>query len=150
MYWQAEFTDDVKGGLLNKEAVVEARKLEMDYFKKMQVYKKIKRSDMPAGSKLITTKWVDTNKGSEEEPNYRSRLVGREIKTNERPDLFAATPPLESLRYVLSKCASTESHRILSIDAKKGRTFTRRSGGQFSSFSPPRTGCPGMRGWWGN
>ena len=68
-------------------------------------------------------KWVDTNKGTEEVPNYRSRLVGREIKTDERPDLFAATPPLESLKYVLSLCASTEEgpepHRILSVDVKR-------------------------------
>ena len=74
---------------------------------------------MPPGSKLITTKWVDTNKGTPEEPNYRSRLVGGEIKTDDRPDLFAATPPLESLKYVLSLCASTRSHRILSIDVKR-------------------------------
>ena len=78
---------------------------------------------MPAGARTITTKWVDTNKGSESEPNYRSRLVGREIKTNERPDLFAATPPLESLRYVLSLCASTQEgakpHRVLSVDVKR-------------------------------
>ena len=68
----------------------------------------IKRSEVPAGAKVITTKWADTNKGTEREPNYRSRLVGREIKTDDRPDLFAATPPLESLRYVLSLCASTQ------------------------------------------
>ena len=77
------------------------------------------RSEMPPGAKLFTTKWVDTDKGTKEEPNYRSRLVGREIKTDHRPDLFAATPPLESLRYVLSVCASARSHRILSIDVKR-------------------------------
>ena len=46
-------------------------------------------------------------------------MVGRDIKTDNRPDLFAATPPLESLKYVLSLCASTRSHRILSIDVKR-------------------------------
>ena len=95
----------------------------MDYFRRMGVYRKIKRSEVPAGAKIITTKWVDTNKGTEQEPNYRSRLVGREIKTDDRPDLFAATPSTESLRYVLSLCASTQDgpnpHRILSVDVKR-------------------------------
>ena len=101
--------DDVRGGILDKQMCIDARKLEMQFFRKMGVYRKIKRTDLPPGAKVITTKWVDTNKGTEAEPNYRSRLVGREIKTDERPDLFAATPPLESLRYVLSLCASSQS-----------------------------------------
>ena len=75
------------------------------------------------GKKPIAVRWVDVNKGDDEDPNYRSRLVGREIKTDDRPDLFAATPPLESLRYVLSLCASSQSgpnpHRILTVDVKR-------------------------------
>ena len=94
--------DDVRGGVLDKQSCIEARRLEMHLFRKMGVYRKMKRADLPSRAKVITTKWVDTNKGSDTEPNYRSRLVGREIKTEERPDLFAATPPLESLRYVLT------------------------------------------------
>ena len=49
------------------------------------------------GAKVITTKWVDTNKGSAEEANYRSRLVGRELNLSDRPDLFAATPHWKAL-----------------------------------------------------
>ena len=49
------------------------------------------------GCKVITTKWIDVNKGNEKTPNVRSRLVGRELKLDNRLDLFAATPPLESL-----------------------------------------------------
>ena len=30
-----------------------------------------------SGGKIISTKWLDTNKGDESKPNYRSRLVGR-------------------------------------------------------------------------
>ena len=82
----------------------------------------MRRADLPPGAKVITTKWVDTNKGTEEEPNYRSRLVGREIKRDQRPDPFAATPPLESLRFVVSLCASAQGaarpHRLLTVDVK--------------------------------
>ena len=123
LYGDGYFIDDVKGGRLDKEQVIQARQLEMAFFRDMGVYRKMPRSHLPPGARTITTKWVDTNKGTDEEPNYRSRLVGREIKTDERPDLFAATPPLESLRYVLSLCASTQwnnrPHRILSVDVKR-------------------------------
>ena len=59
----------------------------------MGVYSKVPRAEATKiGAKVITTKWVDTNTGSEIEPNYRSRLVGRELNLSDRPDLFAATP----------------------------------------------------------
>ena len=40
--------------------------------------------------------------------NYRARLVGREIAKEKRDDLYAATPPLESQRVLLSLCASSQ------------------------------------------
>ena len=59
----------------------------------------------------------------------RARLVGREIKTNQRPDLFAATPPLESLRMIFSICASHQDdkdpYRILSSDIKRAYFFAK-------------------------
>ena len=58
---------------------------------------------------VISTKWIDTNKGDELHPNYRARLVGRELNLGKRDGLFAATPPLESLRMILSVCASNQS-----------------------------------------
>ena len=47
------------------------------------------------------------NKGDDLEPDIRSRLVAREIRQAGDEAIFAPTPPLESLRYVLSNCAST-------------------------------------------
>ncbi len=64
-----------------------------------------------AHTKIITTKWVDTNKGDEENPNYRARLVGRELALKKRNDLFAATPPLEALRLMISLVASRQNSR---------------------------------------
>ena len=34
------------------------------------------------GGKIIDVRWIDTNKGDSENPNYRSRLVGRELNTH--------------------------------------------------------------------
>ena len=61
---------------------------------------------------VIATKWIDINKGDETAPNYRARLVGREIAWDKRDDLYAATPPLESLRALFSACASSQKERI--------------------------------------
>ena len=55
-----------------------------------------------AGRKPIGVKWVDVNKGDERRPEYRSRLVAKEIKRDKREYLFAATPPLEALKILLS------------------------------------------------
>jgi hypothetical protein len=53
---------------------VTARKMEIEFFKARGVYTKVKREP---GMKVITTKWIDHNKGDLEAPNYRARLVGR-------------------------------------------------------------------------
>ncbi len=123
LYEDGEFVDDISGAPLNKAMAIQARKLEIEFFKKMGVYTKMKREPW---MKPITTRWIDTNKGDIESPDYRARLVGREIKRDKRDDLFAATPPLESLRMLLSICASNQrhleehrNHIIMSNDIKR-------------------------------
>ncbi len=51
-------------------------------------------------------KCVDTNKGDKEKPEYRRRLVAKEIKKDRRKDLFAATSPLEAKKMLFSLWAS--------------------------------------------
>ena len=36
-----------------------------------------------SGAKLITTRWVDINKGDDEYPKNRGRLVARELSTHD-------------------------------------------------------------------
>ena len=102
---------------------VKARKLEMELFKKMGVYKKVPRDvAKKMGCKVITTKWVHTNKGDTSRPNYRSRLVGREVKYDKILDLFSATPPFETLKFLCSMCAKgqtgPEPYGLAVIDIK--------------------------------
>ena len=54
------------------------------------------------GKRPISVRWVETNKGDDESPNIRSRLVAREIRLPGQDAIFAPTPPLESLRMILS------------------------------------------------
>ena len=68
------------------------------------------------GKSPISVRWVDVNKGDEEEPNYRSRLVARQLKATDfsGKSYFAPAPPLESLRTVISMAMTTAGrHRLI-------------------------------------
>jgi hypothetical protein len=58
----------------------------------------------------ISAKWVDTKKThGTGDPMVRSRWVAREFKDpkdRDREDLFSATPPIEMMRYILSRQAT--------------------------------------------
>ena len=99
--------DDITGTELNADMVKNAREEEMTFFKKMGVYDVVDESHMHAtGGKLIDLKWIDTNKGDSKNPEIRSRLVGREFNVMKDDSLYAATPPLEAMRLVLSDAAT--------------------------------------------
>ena len=61
--------------------VREARKEEMEEFKKHEVYIKVPLQECyeRTGAAPIGTRWVDINKGDKIHPEYRSRLVAQEI-----------------------------------------------------------------------
>ena len=114
--------DDVSGEALDPEEVVKARAEEIVYFNKMKVYHKVPIAQCWArtGKRPIPVRWVDINKGDKARPNHRSRLVAKDIKKNARPDLFAATPPLEALKTVISMAArGKKGTEIMVNDVKR-------------------------------
>ena len=98
------YRDTTTGQLLDPILVKEARRKELQYFEAKNVWYKRPRSEAYSkmGKPPVTVKWVDVNKGDDVHPNYRSRLVAREIRRPGEDSIFAPTPPLESLRTVLS------------------------------------------------
>lgn len=59
----------------------------------------------------MTTRWVDVNKGSVNEPDVRCRLLARDFKPKgekDREDLFAAMPPLESKKILFAKAIQND------------------------------------------
>eukprot|EP00973_Karenia_brevis_P039952 5514950-Karenia_brevis.AAC.1 len=78
----------------------------------MGVYRKvpIKKCIEQTGKMPIGVRWIDVNKQDTLNPKYRSRLVAKEFKTYNDPDLFAATPPIEVLRMIIS-IAATRNQR---------------------------------------
>lgn len=101
--------DDVTGKELSPSAVAAARAKELEYVRKKQVWQAIPRAEAQRrGMKVINTRWVDINKGDTANPNYRSRFVAKEFNTGPGDGLFAATPPLEAVRLLLSDAATRQ------------------------------------------
>ena len=119
---QETFKDAVTGHPLRPAMVKEARRLELEYFatKGVWVKRPCEEAVQKMGKKPITVKWVDVNKGDDLEPNYRSRLVAREIRRPWEESIFAPTPPLESVRTILSAAATNlpgDVRHVRSIDS---------------------------------
>ena len=113
-----EYWDDLSGQKLDGEKVKAAREEEMQEFRKFGVYDKVPEEECwkITGKDPIGTRWVDINKGDDENSDYRSRLVAQEIKRDKREDLFAATPPLEALKILLALAVMGKEEEKFKID----------------------------------
>ena len=109
--------------------------------KKRGVYERRPRTDAKSmtGKAPIKLRWVDTNKGDEKNPNYRSRIVAMEFKKDSRLDLFAPTPPLEAMKMIISNASSGGVHErgraIMVVDIKRAYFYAR-------SIRPPYIELP--------
>ena len=93
-----------------------ARELELKYLRDLGVYENIDENE--AVAKYGITKWVDTDKAFEEEPY--AYQIAREFKSDDRPDLYAGTPPLEALKAIISIAANQkETFPVMHIDVSR-------------------------------
>ncbi len=120
------FCDDITGELLDSKLVQEAIQEEMDTYKSHGVYRNVPIAESydKTGKKPIKVRWVIVNKGDRDNPEYRARLVAKEIKMDTRLDLFAATPPPEAKKFLFSLAVSKRSligkpYKVLFINIKR-------------------------------
>ena len=103
---RGNFKDDLTDQVLRDDLVKAARAVELAYFHSKKVWTKVPKSRARAssGRAPISVRWVDVNKGDDIHPNYRSRLVARQLKATDTSgkSYFAPAPPLEALRTVIS------------------------------------------------
>ena len=94
VHGEPAFKDAITGQSLRPEMVKAARREEMEYFAAKRVWKKVPRrlALELQGKPPIRVKWLDTNKGDDESPNYRSRLVACEVRQPWEDSIFAPTP----------------------------------------------------------
>ena len=100
----SSFVDEVSGTALETTKVMAARAGELDYAHRYNVWTlaPLKGCWDNTGKPTIGCRWVDIDKGDSISPNYRSRLAVQEVRTSGTEAIFAATPPLESIRFLLS------------------------------------------------
>ena len=108
--------DAASGVKLDPAMVKAARKEELDQVHKHKVYRKVLRQmARDRGKRVIGVKWVDLNKGDDSRPNYRSRLVAKELRAftpfTPQEELHAATPPTASQNLLLSMLCTRLSRR---------------------------------------
>ena len=79
---EGPFYDDLTKQQLPTQLVKAARRKELDYFESKNVWRRVPVSESHRcnGRPPITVRWVDGNKGDDECPDIRSRLVAQQIR----------------------------------------------------------------------
>ena len=79
--------------------------MEFEFIDQKPLYEvvDVEESWQQTGKAPISTKWVDVDKGNGE---LRSRWVARQFKTETTDQYYAATPPWETIKLLLSLMAS--------------------------------------------
>ena len=127
------FFDDRTGKKLDSELVKLAEKEEMDFMEEMGVGEEADEQECwdRTGKAPVTTKFVRVNKATDEDPDVRARLCGRDFKVkgdDHRYDVFASMPPLEAKKMLFRQAAKDkrrwrggrwERRKILLVDVKK-------------------------------
>ena len=126
--------DELTGERLPPGLVANAREEECAFMENWGVWQEVPVAEcwQRTGRRPIGTRWVDVNKGDLHHPDVRCRLVAQEVNTYKEDAFFAATPPLEALRLLLSHVATGRKGRVggrkvMILDAKPPRV--RREGG---------------------
>ena len=68
------------------------------------------------GANAKTVRWKYISKDDAINENYRLRPMAREIKKDDTPDLFAATPPSEASEVITSMCASNNKGETIMVN----------------------------------
>ena len=110
--------DEYSGEPLDEKLAERAKEEELRFFHSKGVWKIVPRGDA-AGQRVVGTRWVSCNKGDAEHPEIRCRLVCQEVKTYQSEEFFAATPPLETLRMVLSMAADDPRMQVTLVDISR-------------------------------
>ena len=105
--------DDHTGASLDGKKVKEVRQLEMEYYDNMHVFNKVlvARCWERTGKAPLKARWVYIDKCT----RYRSRWVAKQFKGSDSEEWFAAAPPIEALRALISHSMSGPKKRAFMV-----------------------------------
>lgn len=103
-FGNCKFYDDVTGKEVPKDVTMKARQAEMKQVYAHKVYDKVPLTESYEVTEEgpVGTKWLEFNKGDEEEYSIRARLVTQEYSKGKIETIVAATPPWEAKKMLLS------------------------------------------------
>ena len=90
-----------------------AKMEEKDFIDKMGVYDVVHRSDAAKkGCRVIRTRWVTVDKGSDDNPQIRARWVAPEFRgrCGDKHEYFSETPDLAMVKAVIAHAARWAEH----------------------------------------
>ncbi len=130
---ESDLNDDINGEWLPAEMVTGAKVDELTDMNGGAVWTQVpvERCFKATGQRPISVRWVVHNKGDVKHPNVRARLVARRIREKyggkDVDDLFAAMPPFEAVRLLLTKCVQSQHvgnrRKLMFIDISKARLY---------------------------
>ena len=120
---QASYWDENTGEPLPSDLAQAARLEEIAFMQSWRVWDEVLVEECRRATKKtpLGGRWVDVNKGDATTPLIRCRYVAKEIAYKRNDDFFAATPPLEAMRLLVSHVASNrvQNLKVLVMDAQK-------------------------------
>jgi hypothetical protein len=117
-----EFWDEISGEALPTGLVQASRAEELKFMNEWEVWEEapVAECHQVTGRKPLGGRWVDVNKGDARAPVVRCRYVAKDFANGKSDEFFAATPPLEALRFLLAHVAGKNgSENLLVVDARK-------------------------------
>ena len=145
VYWDAITHEPLPAALTDA-----ARQEELSFMNSWKVWDVVPISECKqrTGKAPLKGRWVDVNKGDMRRPIVRCRWVAKEFNTYKSAEFFAATPPLEALRMMISHAASGRTHgqggrKLLVIDARKAHLHAMAEREVYVDL-PPEQSVPGM------
>ena len=114
----------------NQKMEIEAKRKDMERFKRMKVYRVVTRESMgwnEEGEMIRIFGWLQTH-GTEEHPIAKAHLVAREFNTGDKcGELSAGTPGLMAMRTVISRAMTKREdgakRSIMLADVKRAFLF---------------------------
>ena len=103
---------------MDKGLVVKANVEELEYCRSKGVWKVVPRTRAHV-QRVVGTRWVNCNKGDTQNSEIMCRLVCHAVKTYNSDEFFAAAPPVETLRMILSLAADDPRRQVSLIDISR-------------------------------
>ena len=89
----------------------------MDYYRRMHVFDKVPISECfeKTGKPPLDARWLDIDKGD----RIRSRWVAKQFRNSDAEEWFAATPPIEALRALISDATTEGKKGLMVVDVSR-------------------------------